>query len=127
MKDHDPASNWVKRENWDTKSQMSLASAHIKRLLPYRSYKVYPKALAEIARSSARIPNLLSYHSYKSQISLALAHIKRLLPYCSYKVYPKALAKIARSSAHIPNLLPYRSYKVVMEKTPKDLARPTEI
>ncbi|RHZ82893.1 hypothetical protein Glove_103g265 [Diversispora epigaea] len=57
--DHDPASTRVKRGTWDIKSQMSLASAHIKRLLSYYSYKVYPKALAEIARSSAHIPNLL--------------------------------------------------------------------
>ncbi|RHZ49577.1 hypothetical protein Glove_519g103 [Diversispora epigaea] len=54
-----------KKENWDTKSQMSIASAHIKRLLPYRSCKVYPKAWSEMTRSSARIPNLLPYHSYR--------------------------------------------------------------
>ncbi|RHZ88346.1 hypothetical protein Glove_23g206 [Diversispora epigaea] len=44
---------------------MSPVSAHIRRLLPYHSYKVYPKALAKIARSSAHIPNLLPYCSYK--------------------------------------------------------------
>ncbi|RHZ60424.1 hypothetical protein Glove_353g1 [Diversispora epigaea] len=54
-----------KKENWDTKSQMSIASAHVKRLLPYRSCKIYPKAWSEMTRSSARIPNLLSYYSYR--------------------------------------------------------------
>ncbi|RHZ55374.1 hypothetical protein Glove_416g17 [Diversispora epigaea] len=56
---------WVKRGTWNTKSQMSFASVHIKRLLPYHSYKVYPKTLAKIAKSSAHIPNLLPYRSYK--------------------------------------------------------------
>ncbi|RHZ85442.1 hypothetical protein Glove_65g63 [Diversispora epigaea] len=57
-----------KKENWDTESQMSIASAHIKRLLPYHSCKVYPKAWSEMTRSSARIPNLLPYHSYRVAI-----------------------------------------------------------
>ncbi|RHZ88059.1 hypothetical protein Glove_26g267 [Diversispora epigaea] len=54
-----------KKENWDTKSQMSIALALVKRLLPYRSCKVYPKAWLEMTRSSARIPSLLPYHSYR--------------------------------------------------------------
>ncbi|RHZ44892.1 hypothetical protein Glove_707g43 [Diversispora epigaea] len=67
--DHDPAS---------TQSQMSHASAHIARLLPYHSYKVYPKALAEIARSSAHIPNLLPYRSYKVAIEKTPEDLARL-------------------------------------------------
>ncbi|RHZ61001.1 hypothetical protein Glove_350g129 [Diversispora epigaea] len=58
----------------DTKSQKSFASAHIEKLLPYCSCKVYPPALAEIVRSSAHIPNLLPYHSYK----VAVADAKNL-------------------------------------------------
>ncbi|RHZ76097.1 hypothetical protein Glove_203g18 [Diversispora epigaea] len=52
-----------KKGTEDTKSQKSFASAHIEKLLPYRSCKVYPPALAEIVRSSAHVPNLLPYRS----------------------------------------------------------------
>ncbi|RHZ84229.1 hypothetical protein Glove_84g173 [Diversispora epigaea] len=58
-----------KRRIEDTKSQKSIASAHIERLLPYHSCKVYPPALAEIVRSSAHVPNLLPYHSYKVAVT----------------------------------------------------------
>ncbi|RHZ79351.1 hypothetical protein Glove_149g113 [Diversispora epigaea] len=65
---------------------MSFASAHIKRLLPYHSYKVYLKALAEIVRPSAHMPNLLPYRSYKLEdkyreviIGTSQASIKALI------------------------------------------------
>ncbi|RHZ45108.1 hypothetical protein Glove_691g10 [Diversispora epigaea] len=58
-------------------------ATHIKKLLPYHSYKVYPKALVEIARSSAHIPNLLPYRSYKvvmEKMFKDLAHPKESNP-----------------------------------------------
>ncbi|RHZ70570.1 hypothetical protein Glove_270g4 [Diversispora epigaea] len=48
-----------------TSRQKKIFETHIKKLLPYRSYKVYPLTLAEMARSSAHISHLLPYHSYK--------------------------------------------------------------
>ncbi|RHZ87391.1 hypothetical protein Glove_36g27 [Diversispora epigaea] len=139
---HDPislrATKCKKKENWDTKSQMSIASAHIKRLLPYRSCKVYPKAWSEMTRSSARIPNLLPYHSYRfKQIGRSISNIdnKDICGSISSEDICKngddglnapshngrtgkkkenwdTKSQMSIASAHIKRLLPYRSCKV---------------
>ncbi|RHZ73244.1 hypothetical protein Glove_232g105 [Diversispora epigaea] len=106
-----------KRGTEDAKSQKSFASAHVERLLPYRSCKVHQPALAEMVFSTN---NLRKYYIYvgsirrgshnmtpatkqgkkrgtedaKSQKSFASAHVERLLPYRSCKVHQPALAEM---------------------------------
>ncbi|RHZ83391.1 hypothetical protein Glove_95g38 [Diversispora epigaea] len=104
------------RRNWNQFHRPNFIT-HIEKLLPYRSYKVYPSTLAEMARSSAHISHLLPYHSYKyhrttTEIFSPTDHT------LDTTVSPNFISASPPGStrltiqAHIEKLLPYRSYKV---------------